>query len=133
MSKSKLPHDTILYRMVKDINNIPQKGEIFKESGFLSTSINPDAIGGYGTKFIEILVPKETPCIVNGSYFEVLLKDGLKFRVAERGDDFVKLVCEGGNTLLPAELNKVKNYASRIELESPKWVQEFIENNYWNL
>lgn len=81
MNRIKLPHDTILYRCVRDSDFIPEVGETFIEKGFLSTSINRSSAFKYGGKLIKIYARKETGCIPNLIDFEILLKDHSKFKV----------------------------------------------------
>lgn len=81
MNRTKLPHDTILYRCVRNSDFIPEVGETFIEKGGLSTSINRFSAFKYGGKLIKIYARKGTGCIPNPMDFEILLKDHLKFKV----------------------------------------------------
>ena len=135
MQKSKLTKDTVLYRYVKDMDYLPKEGGIFTEKGFLSTGFDESYIRMYGDKLITIKVPKGTPCLVEGrigGYGEVLLMDGLSFRVARKHDFGADLICEKARDLSKEELRRAIDYGKKVELESQEWVKDLIEEKYWN-
>ena len=126
MSKSKLPKNTVLYRRVDNFDNIPDIGKAFTDRGFVSASINDDCISGYGGKLVEICVPKDTPCIANGSYFEILLENGLTFEVLEKSENYVKLLCRktGLNTNFNPSI--ICKYEDNVVLQSEEWIRKFV-------
>lgn len=132
MQKSKLTKDTILYRYVEDMDYLPKVGEIFTEKGFLSTGFDKSLIGTYGRKLITVKVPKDTPYVVdiNGSYGEVLLLDGLSFRVTQKSDFGAELICEKVRKLSREELVRTAEYAKKVQLESRDMIDEMIEFNF---
>lgn len=127
MSKSSLHKNSILYRYVTDINYIPEAGETFIEKGFLSTGINPEYLGGYGKKLVKIYVPKGVPCIANGSYFEVLLKEGCEFEVLEKSDNFATLLYKNSKLKDHSTISKIENYENNVILHSDKWIEKHVK------
>lgn len=126
MSKSSLHENSILYRYVKDIDYIPKAGESFIEKGFLSTGIDPEYIRAYGQKLVTIYAPKGTPCIAEGSYFEVLLKEGCEFEVLKKSDNFVDLLCKNIKLNDNSTISKIKNYENNVILHSEKWKERRV-------
>jgi hypothetical protein len=127
MQNSKLPHDTMLHRGVKDLDFIPAKGETFTEKGFLSTSAKYLSTTGYGNKTITILAPKGTPCLADGQYYEILLKNGLDFKVIEKSDNYVILLCKGAKAQTSNEVKRIQNYADRVTLYPKEFEKEIAE------
>lgn len=126
MSKTRLPKKTILHRRVNDISYIPERGGNFTEKGFLSTSINDDLIYGYGDIHINILVPEGTPCIANGGYSELLLENGLTFKVLEKGDNYATLLCEKTNLDSNFDGPQIIDYSKKVILQPEIWVQKRV-------
>ena len=92
MKKQKLPHDTILYRYVRNIDHIPEVGETFIEKGFVSTSINRLLASKYGGKQIKIYARQGTGCISNENDLEILLRESSKFKVLSKTDSHIELL-----------------------------------------
>ena len=111
---------------MSDISYIPEKGRTFTEKGFLSTSINDDIIYGYGNIHIEILVPENTPCIANGGYSELLLENGLNFKVIERSDNYVKLLCNKTNLDNNFNTSQIIDYGKKVILQPETWIQKCV-------
>ena len=132
MQKSKLTKDAVLFRYVDRMDYLPEKGGVFTEKGFLSTGIDPSALYGYGDKLIIVKVPKDTPCLVDGNYSEVLLLDGLSYRVVNKSDSGAELICEKVRDLSESELTRVASYSQKVKLRSPEWVERYVEKNYYH-
>lgn len=92
MEKTKLPHDTILYRNVRNFDHIPEVGETFVEKGFVSTSINKLLASKYGGRQIKIYAEKGVGCIPNEIDLEILLKENSMFKVLSKTDSHIELL-----------------------------------------
>ena len=92
MKEIKLPHDTILYRNVRNLDHIPEVGETFVEKGFISTSINNLLTSKYGGKQIKIYAEKGVGCIPNEMDLEILLKENSTFKVLSKTDSHAELL-----------------------------------------
>lgn len=91
--KFELDDNYLVKRGVKNLDFLPNKGEIFTEKGFMSTTASDKVAqkySGFGA-MVDIILPKGTNCNMNAQDCEILLNNGAQFKVLEKGNIHAKI------------------------------------------